>query len=115
MADSKVNVSIEQLEEWKKEYKHLFKTTLTDGTVIIWRRLKRSEYKELVRKFDEIEDQDDRIWGREEDLARLCVLYPSKEELEDILEYQAGVASVLSDNIYANSGFSVKDRAEDVK
>lgn len=112
MAD--INIDTKQLEAWKQEYKKLFKTTLTDGTVLIWRRLKRSEYKEFMREFDSVDNQDDRIWGREEAVCRACILYPSTEEVDNILEYQAGVATVISDDIFANSGFAVKEKTEEI-
>ena len=112
MAD--INVDIKQVEAWKQEYKKLFKTTLTDGTVLIWRRLKRSEYKALMKEFDKEQDQDERFWAREEAVCRSCVLYPSAEEVDRILEYQAGAATILSDDIFANSGFSVKEKTEEI-
>ena len=112
MAD--INIDTKQLEAWKQEYKKLFKTTLTDGKVLIWRRLKRSEYKEFMREFDSVDNQDDRIWGREEAVCRACILYPSTEEVDNILEYQAGVATVISDDIFANSGFAVKEKTEEI-
>lgn len=112
MAD--INVDIKQIEAWKQEYKKLYKTILTDGTVLIWRRLKRSEYKEFMKQFDSLDNQEERIWGREEAVCRACILYPSTEEVENILEYQAGVATIISDDIFANSGFSVKEKTEEI-
>lgn len=109
-----LNVDIKQIEAWKQEYKKLFKTTLTDGTVLIWRRLKRSEYKDFMKQYDSLPDQEDRIWGREEAVCRACILYPSTEEVDNILEYQAGVATIISNDIFANSGFSVKEKTEEV-
>ena len=111
---AELNVDIKQIEAWKQEYKKLFKTTLTDGTVLIWRRLKRSEYKDFMKQYDSLPDQEDRIWGREEAVCRACILYPSTEEVDTILEYQAGVATIISDDIFANSGFSVKEQTEEV-
>lgn len=111
---STVDVDIKQLEAWKKEYKKLFKTTLTDGTVLIWRRLKRSEYKEFMRQFDKMDDSDERFWAREEQICRACILYPSTEEVDYILEYEAGVATIISDDIFANSGFAVKEKTEEI-
>jgi hypothetical protein len=107
--------NIEDLKRWKEEYKKLFKTTLTDGTIIIWRRLKRSEYRNLMRDFYEVDDRDERIWNREEAVCKTCILFPSQEEVADILECQAGIASIVSDDIFANSGFSVKEESEEVE
>jgi hypothetical protein len=104
----------EQLSEWINQYKKIFKTTLTDGTILIWRRLRRSEYREFMRKFGSIDEREERIWEREEATCKACILYPSKEEVESILENQAGVATLISDDIFANSGFTVKEETEEV-
>ena len=112
---AEINVDVKQLEAWRQEYKKLFKTTLTDGTVLIWRRLKRSEYKDLMKQYDEMSEQDTRIWTREEEVCRACILHPDRQELNNILEYQAGVATVISDDIFANSGFAVKEKTEELK
>ena len=117
MAEEKkpiVDVDVKQLEAWKQEFKKLYKTTLTDGTVLIWRRLKRSEYKEFMKQFDSVDKQEDRLWGREEAVCEACILYPSKEEVKNILEYQAGVATIISDDIFANSGFAVKEKTTEI-
>ena len=111
---AEINVDVKQLEAWKQEYKKLYKTTLTDGTVLIWRRLKRSEYKKFMKEFDNVDAQEDRLWGREEAVCEACILYPSKEEVKDILEYQAGVATIISDDIFANSGFAVKEKTQEI-
>lgn len=112
--ENKLNIDTKQLDSWKQEYKKLFKTTLTDGTVLIWRRLKRSEYKQFMRDYDAMKDDEDRLWAREEAVCRACILYPGTEEVDQILEYQAGVATIISDDIFANSGFAVKEKTEEI-
>ena len=107
--------NIEDLKTWKEQYKKLFKTTLIDGTPLIWRRLKRSEYRKLMKEFDGLAEQDTRIWEREEAVCKACVLFPSAEEFEEILESQAGIATLLSDDIFAHSGFSIKGKTEEVE
>lgn len=106
--------NIEQLKEWKQEYKKLFKTTLTDGTVLIWRRLKRSEYRHFMKEYESVSGRDERIWEREEAICRACTLFPPQEEMDRMLEDQAGIATLLSDDIFANSGFAVKEATEEV-
>ena len=106
--------NIEDLKRWKEEYKKLFKTTLTDGTIIIWRRLKRSEYRQLMAQYQSVTDRDERIWEREEAVCKTCILFPSEEETIDIIENQAGLATLISDDIFANSGFSIKESAEEI-
>ena len=110
-----VDIDIKKLEAWKQEYKKLYKTTLTDGTVLIWRRLKRSEYKAFMKEFDSLDSQEDRLWNREEAVCKACILYPSEEEVQNILEYQAGVATIVSDDIFANSGFAVKEKTLEIE
>ena len=45
--DKSNTISKEQIEEWKNEYGHIYRTFL-DGNPIIWRRLKRKEYEEIT-------------------------------------------------------------------
>lgn len=111
---AELNIDIKQIEAWKQEYKKLYKTTLTDDTVLIWRRLKRTEYKDFMKEFDALPNQEDRIWSREEAVCRVCILYPSTEEVDAILESQAGVATIISDDIFSRSGFSVKKETEEL-
>lgn len=114
MEDKKINIPEETLKAWKDEFKKLYKTTLSDGTILIWRRMKRKEYKEIMKKFDNIDDHEERIWGREEAVCKACILYPDQETAADIIEYQAGVATVLADDIYTNSGFSIQDKTVEI-
>ena len=107
--------NIEDLKHWKEEYKKLFKTTLTDGTVLIWRRLKRSEYRQFMREYESINARDERVWEREEAVCKACILFPSADEVSMMLEEQAGIATLLSDDIFANSGFALKEDTEEVE
>lgn len=102
------------INEFKQQYKRLYKTTLVDGTIVIWRPLKRSEFKDLMNKFRNIEDEKERIWAREEECCRMVVLYPSAEEFSDIIDNMAGTASSLCDEIYEKSGFRMISRTDEV-
>ena len=102
------------LIEFKKEYKKLYRTFLVDGTEIIWRPLKRPEFKDLMNKFKDIKDEKERIWRREEECCRMVVLYPCAEIFNDIVENMAGVASSLCDDIYEKSGFRMISRTSEV-
>jgi len=105
---------IEQMRQWKNEWKKLFKTTLVDGTILIWRRLKRSEYRHFMREYQGVNDRDERIWEREEAICRACILFPDQDKVDEIIETQAGIATLLSDDIFANSGFAVKEETEEI-
>ena len=68
----------------------------------------------IMKKFENIEDRDERLWAREEEACRLAVLYPCAEVLNEILEESAGMATMLSDEIYEKSGFKTAEKTEEV-
>lgn len=103
-AENKVEVkSVEDLEtlipQWKAKYGRVFKNVI-DGEIFIWRIVKRGEYKEMLR---EDIDPENRIFSKQESITKLAVLYPIN--IEEIVEERAGIASVLSEEILAKSGF----------
>lgn len=104
----------EMIAEFKKLYKKVYKTTLIDGTVIVWRRYNRQEYKEIMKKYEQEKDADKRVWSREEECCRRCILFPGKEKTDFILNNMAGVATLLSDKIYEKSGFLIPKQTEEL-
>lgn len=88
-----------EVEEWKKEYGRIYYIFFDEDTPFIWRRLRRAEYREILSK------AEDR-YTNEEIIARKCVLYP--KNVDELLEEQAGFATVLCDQIMEHSGFSIK-------
>lgn len=105
--DETTELTYELIEEIKKKYKKVWKTTLIDGTEIIWRRLNRKEYKTIMKDYEYIQDRGERLMEREDAVCRAAVVYPCASVLEDIIGSMAGVSSVLSDDIYEKSGFRV--------
>ena len=100
--DEEVIDLTDHIEAWKKQYKKIFKNEI-DGEVIIWRRLKRGEYKEILKL--EEEDQDSSILVKQERLTIATVLYPFN--VDALIEENAGLATVLSEEILAKSGFAM--------
>ena len=92
----------EQIESWKKQYKKIFKNEI-DGETIIWRRLKRGEYKEILKLNED--DEDERILVKQERMVKATVLYPF--DVDALVEDNAGLATVLSEEILAKSGFAM--------
>lgn len=90
------------IEKWKREYKRIFKNDI-DGETIIWRRLKRGEYKNILNESEE--DQDNKILTKQEKMVATAVLYPFN--IEEVIEDNAGLATVLSEEILAKSGFAI--------
>ena len=89
------------IQAWKAMYKRLFKNEI-DGEVIIWRRLKRGEYKEILKAET---NEDDKILTKQELMVKAAVLYPY--DVEALIDENAGLATVLSEEILAKSGFAI--------
>lgn len=103
------------LKELKSIHKTIFKTTLLDGTEIIWHKLGRTDYKEIMNSTKDADKEGGNIlWQREEETCKRCVVYPSPEEFEEILMENAGLATVLSDDIYEKSGFKMLEFSKEV-
>lgn len=90
------------IEKWKKEYKRIFKNEI-DGETIIWRRLKRGEYRNILKESEE--DEDNKILIKQEKMVATAILYPFNAE--QLIEENAGLATVLSEEILARSGFAI--------
>lgn len=112
------------IDNGKKKFGKVYKTYLADET-IIWRKLKRSEYKEImdvivvkqVEKIDEngnplldengnsiieeIDDMDATYDLRQELIAKAVILYPGA----DIVDNMAACADIISTECMIKSGF----------
>ena len=112
------------IEKLKKKHGKIYKTYLADET-IIWRKLKRSEYKEVmdavvlkeIPKLDEegnpvldeegntimitVDDIDATYDLRQELIAKTVILYPDSSIVEDM----AACADIISTECMIKSGF----------
>lgn len=111
------------IDKAKKKHGRVYKTIIADE-VIIWRLLKRSEFKEVMNKivyrqefaedeegnliYDEngnnvmvdIEDEDLTYEMRQEEIAKAVIIYPV-----GIVENMAAVADIISTECMLKSGF----------
>ena len=94
-----------KVKELKAKYKKVYLTNVVDEK-IVWRTLKRSEYKEIMSIGSEDADlqSKDLIYLREEALAKMVILYP--ENIDELLEDLAAVAEVISSECMEKSGFN---------
>ena len=90
------------LDTWKAQHKRIFKNEI-DGEVIIWRRLKRGEYKEILKA--DVEEEEDKILTKQELMVKTAILYPF--DVDTLIDENAGLATVLSEEILAKSGFAI--------
>ena len=98
-------VTQEQVDAWKQEFKKVF-GAIIGVEPIVFRRLKRSEYKTIILNTKEIEDSEERYYQREENFVAASVLFP--EDTEALMEDNCGLATILSDIILAKSGFNTQ-------
>ena len=105
------------IDAGKKKHGKVYKTILADEA-IIWRKLKRSEYKEVMNIFiyENVEvvdeegnttveqriDEDATFDIRQEEIAKRVILYPAANK---IVEDMAAVAEIISTECMIKSGF----------
>ena len=99
-------VTQQQLDAWKLQYGDLYRTNLNNNS-FIWHKVRRKDYIALMTdpEISAIENQELRIFFRQEKIMKQCVLYPDMETLENLIENNAGVAGNISDEIMMVSGF----------
>ena len=111
-------VSEAQIDEWKSQHGHVYKINI-DGDIVIYRRLKRKEYFDLMIEtdIDQEEENDsskraERLFNRQAGVCKLAILYP--ENAEELIENSAGLAIGLSEEIMARSGFNFVNESEEL-
>ena len=90
-------------EELKKIYKEVYITEVAD-LQIVWRKLKRSEYKEAMSK-QFSENADINYFERQEFMARKVILFP--ENIDELLEDYAGVSDIIATETMVKTGFGI--------
>lgn len=97
------------IKEWKKQYGDIYVTSLTYDKHVVWRVLNRNEYKQIVKKMEQLmqagtlSSAEANMWN-EETIAELCILFPKydKKSLSGIL---AGMPSLIAQEVLEASGF----------
>ena len=92
------------LNVWKKQYGSIFKTIIEDD-MYVWRKLKRSEYKDITKMVSEAYEDDTQAqnWFRQEEITKAVLLYPF--DAEEAIEEAAGISVVISQDCLVRSGF----------
>ena len=105
---SEKTVSQQQIAEWKMEWGKIFKTSIGNQP-FIWRKLKRKEYVNIMSSGEGTMEAE-KFYERQEMIAQATVLFP--ENIEEVIEDDAGVATALADEILLKSGFDITTTEE---
>jgi len=98
-----------KIKEWKGIYGDIYVTSLSFDKHIVWRVLSRLEYKNLVKKMEQLvqagqlSSAEANMWN-EEAIAELCMLYPVYDK-NNTAGMMAGVPSLISQEVLEASGF----------
>ena len=98
-----------QIKLWKQEFGEVYVTSLSYDKHVIWRTLSRLEYKQLVKKMEQLVSAgqlataEANMWN-EEAIAEVCVLYPSFDK-NSLSQDLAGLPSLISQEVLEASGF----------
>lgn len=120
------------IEKGKKKFGKVYKTVIADEP-IIWRKLKRGEYKEIMnivlyKEAPKLDDDGNEVLDelgnvimeqvfddeatydvRQEEIAKAVILFPNK----DIVEDMAAVADIISTECMIKSGFGEAPKTEE--
>ena len=93
-----------KLAELKKTNKRVYMTEIA-GEKILWRPLKRSEYKDMLNmEFPEGTSEEDKVYDRETFIDQHVILYP-KDAADEI----ALAAEIITSVCMEKSGFSERN------
>jgi hypothetical protein len=98
-----------QIKQWKSLHGDVYVTSITFEKHIVWRTLTRAEYKQLVKKMEQLvqagqlSTAEANLWN-EEAITEVCILFPSYDKVA-LSSEMAGLPSLLSQEILEASGF----------
>lgn len=97
------------IKAWKEQYGDVYVTSLTFDKHVVWRVLSRIEYKQIVKKMEQLvqagtlSSAEANMWN-EEAISELCVLYP-KLDKKALSGAMAGMPSLIAQEVLEASGF----------
>jgi hypothetical protein len=97
------------VKQWKEHFGEVYVTSITFDKHIAWRVLTRLEYKNIVKKMEQLiqagqlSSAEANMWN-EEAIAETCILYPSYDRIE-MNGVMAGVPSLIAQEVLEASGF----------
>lgn len=92
------------IERLKQQYGEVFVSAFSETEVYVWRPLMREEFRLLQAKLQDPQSDLDQL-DYEEEVCKVCVLWPDMVTLTRSLEKKGGTASSLAEQIAQNSNF----------
>lgn len=89
-------------EELQKQYKEVYITEVAD-LQIVWRKLKRSEYKAAMMLQGDNEGL--LYYERQEFMAKKVILFPTN--VDELIEDYAGIADIIATETMVKTGFGL--------
>jgi hypothetical protein len=97
------------IKQWKSQYGEVYVTSISFDKHIVWRVLNRLEYKQIVKKMEnmiqtgELSSAEANMWN-EETVSEMCILYP-KYNTAALKSEMAGLPSLIAQEVLEASGF----------
>lgn len=101
------------LRNWRESYGKIYITAINVDEGVVWRTLKRSEYREHVRYIEGLQEDMSSVdlgMVNEEVIAHRVILYPEYDTSFD--DAPAGVPSLIAQQVMESSGFVALDVRE---
>jgi hypothetical protein len=96
------------IDQWKTQFGDVYVTEVADEKYVIWRTLKRAEYRKLVNDMElQIANgasNAEATMNNEEAMTKMCTLWPATGAMS-IAADLAGMPSIISQQIMEASGF----------
>lgn len=97
------------IKAWKQEFGEVYVTSLSFDKHIVWRTLSRIEYKQLVKRMEQLvqagqlSSAEANMWN-EESISEICILYPPFDK-QMLTREMAGMPSLIAQEVLEASGF----------
>lgn len=98
-----------QILIWKKQFGDVYVSSITSEYHIVWRTMNRLEYRNHVRKVEQLAQSGQYSTAEvslinEESVCESCILYPPFEK-DEVAGQLAGVPSAIAADVLEASGF----------
>ena len=113
MSEEKIEITQEQIDEWKAQYGKLFKTVFGPYE-FYWHPFTRKSYNETMSETTEmeIEDEDELLFLRRYQSIVKNVVYPDQEKVKEILDSNYGILETFPNLVLEKSGFFRDETSE---